>query len=63
MTPINVAAGHPTVSSVIQGWIGSEIHCRILMNPAFTEIGAGYGIGPFGGNPGARYWTFNLADR
>jgi uncharacterized protein YkwD len=59
----NIAVGYPTVSSVIQGWLGSEGHCRNLMDPAFTEIGAGYAIGPFGGNPDARYWTFDLADR
>jgi uncharacterized protein YkwD len=59
----NIAAGNPTVSSVIQGWLASEMHCRNLMNPAFTEIGAGYAIGPFGGNPAARYWTLDLADR
>jgi uncharacterized protein YkwD len=59
----NIAVGYPTVSSVIQGWLGSEGHCRNLMNPAFTEIGAGYAIGQFGGNPAARFWTFDLADR
>jgi len=59
----NIAVGYPTVSSVIQGWLGSEGHCRNLMDPGFTEIGAGYAIGPFGGNPAARYWTFDLADR
>jgi uncharacterized protein YkwD len=59
----NIAVGYPTVSSVIQGWLGSEGHCRNLMDPAFTEIGAGYAIGPFGGNPAARYWTLDLADR
>src|SRR5512141_866500 len=59
----NLAFGNPTVSSVIQGWLVSERHCRNLMNSAFTEIGAGYFIGPFGGNPAARYWTLDLADR
>ena len=59
----NIAAGNPTVPSVIHGWLASERHCRNLMNPAFTEIGAGYAIGPFGGNPAARLWTFDLADR
>jgi uncharacterized protein YkwD len=59
----NIAVGNPTVPTVIRGWLGSEGHCRNLMNPAFTEIGAGYAIGPFGGNPAARYWTFDLADR
>jgi uncharacterized protein YkwD len=59
----NIAVGYPTVSSVIQGWLGSEGHCRNLMDPDFTETGAGYAVGPFGGNPAARYWTFDLADR
>lgn len=59
----NIAVAYPTVSSVIQGWLESEGHCRNMMNPAFTEIGAGYAIGPFGGDPDARYWTFDLADR
>jgi uncharacterized protein YkwD len=59
----NIAAGNPTISSVIREWLGSERHCRNLMNPAFTEIGAGYAVGQFGGNPAARYWTFDLADR
>jgi len=59
----NIAVGYPTVPAVIQGWVGSEGHCRNLMNPAFTEIGAGFVTGPFGGNPAARYWTFDLADR
>ena len=42
---------------------GSEGHCRNLMDTDFTEIGAGYAIGPFGGDPAGRYWTFDLADR
>jgi uncharacterized protein YkwD len=33
------------------------------MDPDFTEIGAGYAIGPYGGTPAARYWTWDLADR
>ena len=59
----NIAVVYPSVSSVIQGWLGSEGHCRNLMDPAYTEIGAGYAVGPYGGNPDVRYWTFDLADR
>lgn len=59
----NIAAGDQTVPSVIRGWLRSERHCRNLMNPAFTEIGAGYAFGSFGGNPAARFWTIDLADR
>jgi len=59
----NIAVGYPTISSVLQGWLGSEGHCRNLMDADFTEIGAGYAIGSFGGNATARYWTFDLANR
>ena len=58
----NIAVGYPTVASVMAGWLASEGHCRNLMDPDFTEIGAGYAVGAFGGNPAARYWTFDLAD-
>ena len=44
----------------MQGWLGSEGHCRNIMNPAFAEIGAAFAEGPFGGNPAALYWTFDL---
>jgi len=57
----NIAVGYPTVSAVIQGWLGSEGHCRNIMNPGFEEIGAGVAEGPYSGMPSARYWTFDLA--
>lgn len=57
----NIAVGYPTVSAVMQGWLGSEGHCRNIMNPGFEEIGAGFAAGPFGGSTSARYWTFDLA--
>jgi uncharacterized protein YkwD len=57
----NIAVGYPTVSAVIQGWLGSDGHCRNIMNPGFEEIGAGFAVGQFGGSPSARYWTFDLA--
>jgi uncharacterized protein YkwD len=57
----NIAVGYQTVSAVMQGWLGSEGHCRNVMNPDFAEIGAAFAEGPFGGNPAARYWTFDLA--
>lgn len=59
----NIAVGYSTVSAVVQGWLGSEGHCRNIMEPDFTEIGAGYAVGQYGGNPSARYWTLDLADR
>ena len=57
----NIAVGYPTVSAVIQAWLGSEGHCRNIMNPAFEEIGAGFAEGPYSGSPTSRYWTFDLA--
>src|SRR3990172_6631535 len=57
----NIAVGYPTVSAVMQGWLGSDGHCRNIMNPAFREIGAAYAEGPYLGNPSAPYWTFDLA--
>ena len=56
----NIAAGYPSVGSVVEGWLESPGHCANIMNPSFTEIGAAsaertgtaYGI----------YWTLVLAD-
>jgi uncharacterized protein YkwD len=57
----NIAVGYPTVSAVMQGWLGSDGHCRNIMNPAFGEIGAAYAEGPYLGTPSAPYWTSDLA--
>jgi hypothetical protein len=37
------------------GMAGSEGRHRNVMDPAFTGIGAGYPVGPFGGYPAARF--------
>jgi uncharacterized protein YkwD len=34
----NIAAGQPSVQSVVTGWINSPGHCQNLMNPAFRDI-------------------------
>ena len=57
----NIAVGYPTVSAVMQAWLGSEGHCRNIMNPAFEEIGAAYAEGQYQGTSDAPYWTFDLA--
>lgn len=44
----NVAAGYPTVDAVMAGWLGSDGHCANLMNPGFTDFGAG---------ASGRYWA------
>lgn len=48
----NAAAGYGSVASVVAGWLGSEGHCRNIMNASFTELG-----GARSGN----YWTLVLA--
>ena len=57
----NIAVNYPTVSAVMQGWLGSDGHCRNIMNPAFREIGAACAEGVYSGIPSAPYWTFDLA--
>ncbi|QOL50296.1 CAP domain-containing protein [Massilia litorea] len=52
----NVAAGQPSASEAVAGWIDSPGHCANLMNPAFTEMGAGYEISR-ARMPGFVYWT------
>jgi uncharacterized protein YkwD len=52
----NIAAGQPSAGEAVAGWIASPGHCANLMNPAFTEMGAGYGISR-ARMPGFVYWT------
>jgi uncharacterized protein YkwD len=52
----NIASGQATVKEVVAGWIDSPGHCANLMNPAFTEMGAGYEINR-ARLPGFVYWT------
>jgi uncharacterized protein YkwD len=35
----NIAAGHTSVSAVVEGWLDSPGHCSNIMNEAFTEMG------------------------
>jgi len=36
----NIAAGQLDIEEVHQGWLDSPGHCRNIMNPMFTEVGA-----------------------
>jgi len=51
----NIAWGQRTPQQVVDGWMGSDGHCRNIMNPDFTEIGVGY--------HGANYWTQTFGSR
>jgi uncharacterized protein YkwD len=47
----NISWGYSAVSYVVQGWINSKGHCRNLMNPDFSEMGAA---------KIATYWVLDL---
>ncbi len=55
----NIAAGQPTVASVMAAWMGSPGHCANLMNPAFREVGLACVSGAAGNTYGS-YWTMVL---
>jgi uncharacterized protein YkwD len=42
----NLASGIMTPEEVIAGWLGSSDHCANLMDPAFSEMGVGFGVNP-----------------
>ncbi|MEM6766587.1 MAG: CAP domain-containing protein [Bacteroidota bacterium] len=48
----NIAWGYNSISRVVQGWKESEGHCRNMMNPNITELGA---------SEADNYWTQVLA--
>lgn len=52
----NIAAGQTSAREAVDGWIDSPGHCANLMNPTFTEMGAGYAISR-ARMPGFVYWT------
>lgn len=52
----NIAAGQPTVTEVVDGWMKSDGHCANIMNANFREIGAACVAGG-AGNTYRTYWT------
>ncbi|WP_339082045.1 CAP domain-containing protein [Pseudomonas sp. TMP9] len=51
----NIAAGLDTANKVVDGWLASPGHCANLMNPQFSELGAGYANDPR--SDAGIYWT------
>ncbi|WP_263145278.1 CAP domain-containing protein [Pseudomonas sp. RIT-PI-AD] len=51
----NIAAGEGSPTGTVDGWLASPAHCANLMNPAFTEMGAAYGVDPR--SDAGIYWT------
>ena len=55
----NIAAGQPSVDSVVDGWIASPGHCANIMNPSFVHMGLACVRGG-AGNTYPTYWTMDL---
>lgn len=51
----NIAAGQDTPNKVVEGWLASPGHCANIMNPQFSELGAGYAVDPK--SDAGIYWT------
>jgi uncharacterized protein YkwD len=54
----NIAGGQSSPSAVVSGWMGSEGHCRNIMNPSFRAIGVGYAYESSATY--RHYWTLNF---
>ena len=52
----NIAAGQTSPQEAVEGWLTSPGHCANLMNPQFSEMGAGYAVNRVR-LPGFPYWT------
>ncbi len=55
----NIAAGQPTVSNVVDGWMASDGHCANIMNANFRDIGLACVSGS-ASNTYRSYWTMTL---
>jgi uncharacterized protein YkwD len=49
----NIGAGFTTPKAVVNAWLASPGHCKILMSRSYTELGVGYATGGYYGT----YWT------
>jgi uncharacterized protein YkwD len=54
----NIAAGYPSVSAVMSGWLGSPGHCNNIMNSAHTHVAMAC-VAQTGTTYGS-YWTMVL---
>ncbi|WP_205665073.1 CAP domain-containing protein [Caldimonas tepidiphila] len=51
----NVASGQGDAEKAVSGWLASPPHCRNIMEPGFTEMGAAYAVNPRSDQ--SIYWT------
>lgn len=57
----NIAAGQPTPQAVVQAWLESPGHCRIIMAEQFRNVGLGYV--KVGGSAYGTYWVADFGTR
>ncbi|MEO7547484.1 MAG: CAP domain-containing protein [Ramlibacter sp.] len=55
----NIAAGDVSVDGVMATWMGSEAHCRNIVNPVFADVAVA--CVARGGTTWGTYWTMVLA--
>jgi uncharacterized protein YkwD len=53
----NIASGAETPRDVVDGWMGSSVHRRNVLGPAYTRVGVGY----WAGGRGGFYWVADFA--
>lgn len=57
----NIAAGQPTVESVMSAWINSPGHCANLMSASYVHVGVACRPAASTSNSYSRYWVMDLA--
>ncbi|SDH59659.1 CAP domain-containing protein [Pseudomonas panipatensis] len=57
----NIAAGQGSAAQAMAGWLASPGHCANLMNPLFTQVGAGYATDSRSDH--GVYWTMDFGGR
>lgn len=56
----NIAVGYGSAGAVMQGWLGSDGHCRNIMNANFKDVGVACVRGTWNSSTNAPYYTMNL---
>lgn len=51
----NIAAGYPSATAVVNGWMNSPGHRQNILNPYFAHMGAGLAV--FSNNSYGKYWV------
>ena len=55
----NISAGFEAAEQIVSAWLNSPGHCRVIMNPDYSEIGAACYCKT--SSPYGTYWTLMLA--